>query len=134
MIRGLRQKLFLVVAATALAFTAQAQSYTRPKVRAVTAFVRLERASYQQEIAAALSVLRATKGEFEKQGYEVETIRIVTQPLAELVNGETETQALAYLKSLDDLGSKEGFIPSLGPAMMRDTDDPRTVRLLEKAL
>jgi uncharacterized protein (UPF0210 family) len=134
MIRGLRQKLFLVVAATALAFTAQAQSYTRPKVRAVTAFVRLERASYQQEIAAALSVLRATKGEFEKQGYEVETIRIVTQPLAELVNGQSETQALGFLKILDDLGSKEQFIPSLGPAMMRDTDDPRTMRLLEKAL
>jgi uncharacterized protein len=134
MIRGLRQKLFLVVAATALVFTAQAQSYTRPKVRAITAFVRLERASYQQEIAAALSVLRATKGEFEKQGYEVETIRIVTQPLAELVNGQSETQALGFLKILDDLGSKEEFIPSLGPAMMRDTDDPRTVRLLEKAL
>jgi uncharacterized protein len=134
MIRGLRQKLFLVMAATALAFTAQAQGYTRPKVRAVTAFVRLERASYQDEIAAALSVLRATKGEFEKQGYEVETIRIVTQPLAELVNGQSEAQALGFLKILDDLGSKEGFIPSLGPAMMRDTDDPRTMRLLEKAL
>src|ERR1700730_8936771 len=134
MIRGLRQKLFLVVAAAALALTAQAQSYTRPKVRAITAFVRLERASYQQEIAAALSVLRAIKGEFEKQGYEVETIRIVTQPLAELVSGQNGARALGYLKTLNDLGSKEGFIPSLGPAMMRDTDDPRTMRLLEKAL
>jgi uncharacterized protein len=134
MIRRPQQKLFLVLAAAVLAVTAQAQSYTRPKVRAVTAFVRLEQASHQQEIAAALSVLRAVKGEFEKQGYEVETIRIVTQPLAELVSGQSETQALAYLKSLDELGSKEGFIPSLGPAMMRDTDDPRTMRLLEKAL
>jgi uncharacterized protein (UPF0210 family) len=134
MIRGLQQKLFLVLAAAVLTVTAQAQSYTRPKVRAVTAFVRLEQAAHQQEIAAALSVLRAVKGEFEKQGYEVETIRIVTQPLPELVSGQSETQALAYLRSLDDLGSKEGFIPSLGPAMMRDTDDPRNMRLLEKAL
>jgi len=134
MIRGLRQKLFFALLATALVVTAQAQAYTRPKVRAITAFVRLEPASGEQEIAAALSVLRAVKGEFEKQGYEVETIRIVTQPLSELVSGRSETQALAYLKSLDDLGSKEGFIPSLGPAMMRDTDDPRSMRLLEKAL
>jgi uncharacterized protein (UPF0210 family) len=134
MIRNLQQKLFLVVAAAVLTVTAQAQSYTRPKVRAITAFVRLEPASHQQEIAAALSVLRAVKGDFEKQGYEVETIRIVTQPLPELVGGQSETQALAYLKGLNDLGSKEGFIPSLGPAMMRDTDDPRNVRLLEKAL
>jgi uncharacterized protein (UPF0210 family) len=134
MVRSPQQKLFLVLAAAVLTVTAQAQSYTRPKVRAVTAFVRLEQAAHQQEIAAALSVLRAVKGEFEKQGYEVETIRIVTQPLSELVSGQAETQALAYLKSLDDLGSKEGFIPSLGPAMMRDTDDPRNMRLLEKAL
>jgi uncharacterized protein (UPF0210 family) len=134
MIRHPRQKLFLVLVVTALTVTAQAQSYTRPKVRAVTAFVRLERASQQQEIAAALSVLRAVKGEFEKQGYGIETLRIVTQPLPELVSGQSEAQALAYLKSLDDLGSKEGFIPSLGPAMMRDTDDPRSMRLLEKAL
>jgi uncharacterized protein (UPF0210 family) len=122
------------LAAAVLTVTAQAQSYTHPKVRAVTAFVRLEQASYQQEIAAALSVLRAVKGEFEKQGYDVETIRIVTQPLPELLSGQSETQALAYLKSLNDLGSKEGFIPCLGPAMMRDTDDPRNMRLLEKAL
>jgi len=134
MIRKLRQKLFFVLIAAALTVSAQERSYTRPKVRAITAFVRLVPASQQHEIAAALSVLRGAKGEFEKQGYEVETLRIVTQPLPELVGGQPETQALAYLKSLDELGSKENFIPNLGPAMMRDTDDPRSVRLLEKAL
>jgi uncharacterized protein len=134
MIRALQQQLCFVLLAAALTVTAQAQSYTRPKVRAITAFVRLEQASQQQEIAAALSVLRAAKGAFEKAGYEVETIRIVTQPLPELVGGQAETQALANLKILNDLGSKEGFIPNLGPAMMRDTDDPRNMRLLEKAL
>jgi uncharacterized protein len=134
MIRSLRQELFCVLVAAALTVTAQAHSYSRPKVRAITAFVRLEQASHQKEIAAALSVLRAVKEEFAKEGYEVETIRIVTQPLPELVSGQREPQALAYLKSLSELGSKEGFIPSLGPAMMRDTDDPRNMRLLEKAL
>src|SRR6185312_15815177 len=133
MIRKLLQKLFFVLITAALSVTAQAQTYTRPKVRAITAFVRLVPASQQHEIAAALSVLRGAKGEFEKQGYEVETLRIVTQPLPELVSGQSETQALAYLKSLDELGSKENFIPNLGPAMMRDTDDPHSVRLLEKA-
>jgi hypothetical protein len=68
MIRHPQQKLFLVLIVTALTVTAQAQSYTRPKVRAITAFVRLEPATRQQEIAGALSVLRAIEGEFEKQG------------------------------------------------------------------
>ena len=71
--------LLLTVAA---ALTAQAQNYTKPKVRAITAFVRLDRDAYARQIAEALAVLRTTKDEFAKQGYEVQTIRIVTQPLA----------------------------------------------------
>jgi uncharacterized protein (UPF0210 family) len=110
------------------------QNYTKPKVRAITAFVRLERATYSQQIAEALTVLRATKDEFAKQGYEVETIRIVTQPLAELVSGLPQADALAFLKVLDDFSVKENFMPSVGPGMLRDTDDPSTMRLLEKAL
>jgi uncharacterized protein (UPF0210 family) len=114
--------------------TVQAQNYTKPKVRAITAFVRLQQATYAQQIAETLTVLRAAKDEFARQGYEVETIRIVTQPLAELVSGLSEAQALAFLKVFDDLSVKENFVPSVGPGMMRDSDDPRTMRLLEKAL
>jgi uncharacterized protein (UPF0210 family) len=96
--------------------------------------VRLDRAHQAPQIAEALSVLRAARGEFAKRGYEVQTIRIVTQPLTELVGGLSEAQALVFLKELDELAAKEEFIPSVGPGMMRDTDDPRTMRLLEKAL
>lgn len=107
---------------------------TNPKVRAITAFVRLERSGYQQQIADALKVLREAKSEFEAAGYEVETLRITTQPLAQLVAGAGDHEALAFLKQLDDLSVKEKFLPNVGPAMMRDQDDPRTVRLLEQAL
>jgi uncharacterized protein (UPF0210 family) len=134
MIRTLFLQTSYLLIASVLVTAAHAQSATKPKVRAITAFVRLEPASFQEQIGGALGVLRTTKEEFEKQGYEIETIRIVTQPLAQLVKGQSEAQALAFLKSLDDLSAKENFIPSVGPAMMRDTDDPRTVRLLEKAL
>ena len=122
--------LFGVVACGA----AHAGDYTRPKVRAITAFVRLDRATYPQQVSEALAVLRAAKGEFGKQGYEVQTLRIVTQPLGELVSGQSETQALAFLKALDDLSVKENFLPNVGPAMMGDADDPRTMALLGKAL
>lgn len=128
-----RQWLSYLITA-ALTVAAHAGDYTKPKVRAITAFVRLERASYPQEVAGALAVLRTLKREFEKQGYETETIRIVTQPLAELVQGLSEAEALDYLKSFDAMSVREGFIPSVGPAMMRDTDDPASMRLLEKVL
>jgi uncharacterized protein (UPF0210 family) len=117
-----------------VAVTAHAQTYTKPNVRAITAFVRLDPATLDRQIADALIVLRAAEGEFAHRGYKTETIRIVTQPLGELVSGQSDDDALRLLKTIDDLSAKEGFIPSVGPAMMRDSDDPHVMRLLEKAL
>ena len=57
---------------------------------------------------------------FKSQGYEVETLRIVTQPLGELVAGLADDAALAYLADIDQLGAKEHFLPNVGPAMLRD--------------
>jgi uncharacterized protein (UPF0210 family) len=107
---------------------------SNPKVRAITAFVRLDREKYQQQIGEALVVLRKTKANFESAGYEVETIRVTTQPLAELVAGISEDQALAFLTQLDQLSVKENFLPNVGPAMIHESDDPATMLLLERAL
>ena len=126
-----------ILAAVLVIFTAaaaDAQTYTMPKVRAITAFVRLDPATLDRQIADALTVLRNAKADFVRRGYQTETIRIVTQPLGELVGGQSDDDALRLLKSLDDLSAKEGFIPSVGAAMMRDTDDPRTMHLLATAL
>jgi uncharacterized protein len=106
----------------------------RPNVRAITAFVRLDRATYVKQIDDAMKVLNAAKAEFAKRGYETQTVRIVTQPFPELVTGLDDAQALAFLKSLDDLSQKDGFAPNVGPAMMRDTDDPAPMRLLAQVL
>ena len=107
---------------------------SNPKVRTITAFVRLDRAKYQQQIAEALVVLRKAKADFESSGYEVQTIRVTTQPLAELVAGIPEDQALAFLTQLDQLSARENFIPNVGPGMMHQSDDPVTMHLLERAL
>jgi uncharacterized protein len=105
-----------------------------PKVRAITGFVRLDRATYQNQIADALVVLRRVKAEFESRGYAVETLRLTTQPLAELVAGMSEEQALAFLAQLDELSVKENFLPNVGPGMLRDTDDVAVMHLLERVL
>jgi hypothetical protein len=123
-----------VGAFTAAPAATNAADYTKPKVRAITAFVRIDPNLLDQQVGEALAVLRSAQAEFERQGYETETLRIVTQPLAELVKGQSEPQALAFLKRLDDIAAREKFMPSVGPAMMHDNDDPSTVRLAEKAL
>jgi hypothetical protein len=111
----------------------QAQA-TKPKVRAITAFVRLDAQNYEHQLAEALTVLHKTKSEFESRGYQVETIRFTTQPLAELTAGLTEDQALAFLAKLDQLAAKENVDPNIGPAMVHDDDNPATMHLLERAL
>jgi uncharacterized protein (UPF0210 family) len=112
---------------------AQEIGSTLPKVRTITAFVRLSD-PFEAEVGEALKVLRDAKLEFEQRGYEVETVRIVTQPLAELVQGKTDEQALAYLKRFDDLSAREKFMPNVGPGMLKDSDDPKTMHLLARVL
>jgi len=111
-----------------------ATASSNPKVRAITGFVRLDRVTYQKQIVDALVVLRKVESEFESSGYEVETVRLTTQPLAELVAGMSEEQALAFLAQLDELSVKEKFLPNVGPGMLHDADDPATMHLLERAL
>ncbi len=124
--------MFLV--APLFAQSAPAPVSSLPKVRAITGFVRLDRDTYQQQIADTLSVLRKAKSEFEAKGYQVESVRITTQPLAQLVSGENEGQALAFLGDFDRLSVKEDFLPDVGPAMLHDSDDPAAMHLLERAL
>lgn len=113
---------------------AGATGVARPKVRAITAFVHLDRSGYETQIAGTMKVLNAAKAEFARRGYETQTLRIVTQPLAQLVKGMSEPDALGLLKALDALSEKEGFMPNVSPAMLHDGDDPATMRLLAKAL
>jgi uncharacterized protein (UPF0210 family) len=113
---------------------AHGQGSSKPKVRAITAFVRMDRAQLGQGIAETLTVLRSAKREFEKQGYVVQSLRIVTQPLGELVQGLSDADALGLLQRFDALSTKEDFLPATGPAMMRDSDDPRPMRILARAL
>lgn len=113
---------------------ARAQDYTRPPVRTIAAFINLDRANMDGQVRETLAVLDQVKQGLINRGYKVQTVRIVTQPLGELVRGLTEAEALAFLKRFDDLAAAQGFAPNVGPAMLSDADDPRTIRLLAKAL
>jgi uncharacterized protein len=106
----------------------------RPKIRAITAFVRLNRESYQSQVSDALAMLRAAKDEFTRNGYEVETIRIATQPFPEIIQGLSTEQALTFFQQYDKLAQKEGFAPEIGPAMMADNDDPARADLLAQII
>lgn len=106
----------------------------KPRVRAVTAFVLLDRSNYQTQIRDAVSMLRAAKTAYERAGYQVQTIRISTQPFPEYTQGMSRAEAVAFFRALDELAAKENFIAAVGPAMVKDSDDPRQAELLGQIL
>lgn len=106
----------------------------QPKVRAITAFVKLDRGQYQEQIADTLKLLRAAKAAMERGGYEVETIRITTQPFPEYIGGLLKEQALAFFRDYDALAVKENFNANIGPAMLRDADDAANAEILGEIL
>jgi hypothetical protein len=99
---------------------AAAHAESRPRIRAITAFVKIDRANYKTQLADANKMLQSAKAEFVKAGYEVQTVRITTQPFAQYVKGLSDADALALLDSLDKLAGKGEYAFDIGPATMSD--------------
>lgn len=123
-----------IFAAASLRAHTAGPSATKPKVRAITAFVRLDRTTYQAQIQDALQFLHTAKAALEKSGYEVETLRITTQPFPDYTRGLTDNQVLAFFRDYDALAVKEGFDAAIGPAMSKDSDDPHEAELAGKII
>src|ERR1035438_7547469 len=116
-----------IVVALALASLAFAEA--RPKVRAITAFINIDAAHYEAQVAEAVKFLNAARDEYKAAGFEVETIRVVTQPLAGYTRGMKHADALALLRKYGELAAKLGFSPNLGAVQLTDEDDRATVDL-----
>jgi uncharacterized protein len=117
-----------------LCATPSASAQVKPRVRAITAFMRIDHEHYRAQVKDALSFLQRARSEYQGAGYEVQTLRITTQPFTEYTRGLSREQALAFLRGLDDLAQKQGFIASIGPAMFNDSDDPALADLLAGVL
>lgn len=106
----------------------------KPKVRAITAFINLDRANVRQQFADALKFLKYARTIFESRGYEVQTIRIATQPFPQYTQGLNAQQTVAFFKDYDALAEKDGVTASIGPALLNANDDPAQVALLSEIL
>src|SRR5437762_13780150 len=104
------------------------------KIRAVTAFVNLDWRNYQRQIADTLNMLHRAQTIFESRGYQVQTIRIATQPFPEYTKGLTTEQAVAFFKQYDALAATEKFAASIGPAMVNAGDSDSEADLLAEIL
>lgn len=106
----------------------------KPKIRAITAFINLDRTQYQPQIAAAVKMLKYARTVFESRGFEVQTIRISTQPFPEYTKGLTTEQALAFFRNYDAVAADGKFAASIGPAMLNADDSDAQADLLAEIL
>jgi len=100
------------------------------KIRAITAFVNLDRTQYQLQIPEALKMLKRARTIFESRGFPVEGIRIATQPFPEYIQGISREQAIAFFRNYDALAQQQGFAAAIGPAMFRAGDSPTEADVL----
>jgi uncharacterized protein (UPF0210 family) len=106
----------------------------RPKIRTITAFINLDPSQYKQQVAETMQMLRRAKTIFESRGYEVQTLRIATQPFPEYTKGMSTQQAVAFFKEYDALAEKEKFAAGIGPAMLNAGDSEAEADLLANIL
>jgi uncharacterized protein len=106
----------------------------RPRIRTITAFINLDPAEYQQQVAETMQMLRRAKTIFESRGFEVQTLRIATQPFPEYTKGMSTQQVVAFFKEYDALAEKEKFAAGIGPAMLNAGDSEAEADLLANIL
>jgi uncharacterized protein (UPF0210 family) len=111
-----------------------ADTTKRPQIRTITGFVDLDVTNYASEIQGTLSFLNQARKAYEDAGWVVNGVRITTQPFPEYTRGLNHDQAIRLLGNLSDLAGKLDFRMNVGPAMVQDTDDPKSVDLLAEAL
>lgn len=128
------RKAALALVLTCLAAAPAVCADARPKVRAITAFMDLDPAHHAAQIADTMRFLNSARAAYQKAGFEVETVRIVTQPFPRYIKGMKREDALAFLHKLNDLAASSNFSLNIGTAMLRDDDDASLNGLLAEAL
>ena len=79
--------IFSLLATHFAAWAQKTEADARPKIRTITAFIRLDRQNYKSQVTGALAMLRTAKAELTAAGYQIETSRITTHPRPEIVKG-----------------------------------------------
>jgi uncharacterized protein (UPF0210 family) len=113
-----------------LAFSAD----VRPRIRAVTAFIEIDRNNYAARIEEAQKFLAAAQDALNKAGFEGAGGRLTTQPFPLYTKGMKTEDAVALIGKLREAAAKGRNGLNIGPAMVNDNDDTAPVALLIEIL
>lgn len=120
MFSRLRKLILLFICSWAVGFTATGQDQKLFAIRTVTAGITLSDVSDVASIKSAIEFLKEAKAEFVSKGYQVQTLRISTQPFYTYMNGKSYEELIPGLIKLDQLVTEAGMILAIGPIVGND--------------
>ena len=97
------------------------------RVRTITAGVELSTALELDRVEKALVFLVRAKESFVAAGYEVQTIRVATNPVVATLDASSRERSLRRLKEIDDLVAAQGAIFNIGPILTANRADDELV-------
>jgi len=93
------------------------------RIRTITAGVTLRDASDLGPVEAAAAAVARGKQVLVDAGYEVQTLRIATNPFLSGLDARAREKALAALQALDRAAAQHGLVLSVGPALTANAAD-----------
>jgi uncharacterized protein (UPF0210 family) len=124
------RNLFLALLFSTVAFAADG----RPRIRAVTAFIEIDRSNYAERVGEAQKFHAVAKDAFNRAGFEGAGGRITTQPFTAWTKGLSHDEAMSLARKLREAADKSRSGLNIGPAMINDDDDPANAALLTDIL
>lgn len=97
------------------------------RVRTITAGVELSAALELDRIEKALTFLDRAKESFGAAGYEVQTVRVATNPVIANMDASSRARALSRLAEIDQLVAAHGAIFNIGPILTTNRTDDELV-------
>ena len=107
---------------------------SRPRIRAVTAFINVDSSNYAAQIEETQKFLAVAKAAFNRAGFEGAGGRITTQAFPLYTRGMKQQEALGLIRKMREAATKGQSALDIGPAMLHDNDDTAPVALLTDIL
>jgi uncharacterized protein len=104
------------------------------KIRAITAFVSIDPGRVEEEVSKAVQFVEKSRDRFQSAGFEVQTVRLATQPFPNYTRTLSHHRALELIQDLDRSAVQHHLDLSIGPGILEDRDDPEAVALITDIL
>lgn len=90
------------------------------RIRTITAGFQLQNANNLMPAKAAAALVQRARKAFEAEGYEVQTLRLASQPLQSYFPDWSSSSSLQVMKELDKFAKDNDVLVSIGPVITED--------------